>query len=447
MDKAPSERKLAAILYADIVGYTALMQRGEQHALELLERFTKITNTKASWYNGDIIKTYGDSVLITFSSAVDAVRCGHDIQIDLQHSPKVPLRIGIHVGEVVKKDNDLFGDPVNIASRVESMGVAGSVLLSADAYDKISNQESLKTKSLGTYVLKNVKEPMEVYALCNDGIVVPFKSQMDGKFKEKKLESTSKKSILVFEDEQLAAERIQRLLKEYYNNEINITWIQSVAEGITYLHNNTPDLILSDIELLDGRAFKVFEQTEIKAPIIFTTAYDQFLLEAFKTNGIAYLLKPIADDQLIDALDKYEKMFETKKEYILQPTVIQDLKQALDQSKTSYRRRFTIKKSSGIFILNVDDITHFSADDNIVFGIDSNNKKHIVNHRMSELEEILDPTVFFRINRSEIVNINYIEKMESYFNNRLTITINGVKEALKTSGPKTSAFRKWIDEG
>ena len=251
-------------------------------------------------------------------------------------------------------------------------------------------------------------------------------------------------TILILEDEKLAAEHLQKAIRQHFSEEINIIWLQSIAAGVAFLQTNPPDLIISDIELLDGKAFQIYEQVDITAPIIFATAYDQYLLHAFQTNGIAYLLKPIQEEDLTAALHKFQKLFSDKSTSPLSTEVIAQLKSALSQSKKSYKQRFTIKKSDGIYLLNVSDISHFSADDNIVFAIDAKKRKHIVNHRMSELEELLDPSLFFRINRGEIIHITYIEKMESYFNNRLAITLKGHTEHFLTSGPKTANFRKWV---
>lgn len=261
-----------------------------------------------------------------------------------------------------------------------------------------------------------------------------------------KSQRNTPRHILILEDEELAAAKMKNELERYYDGQVHLEWIQSVSEGISYLRNNTPDLILSDIELLDGRAFIIYQHVEIKSPIIFTTAYDQYLLDAFRTNGIAYLLKPINDQDLEAALDKYETLFQRQDNFSLQTEVIEQLKDALDHAKTSYKRRFTIKKAKGIVLLKTEDISHFQADNNIVFAFDRKGKKHIVNHRMNELEELLDPTAFFRLNRSDIVHIDFIDKMESYFNNRLAVFVSGLQAPMITSSSKTAAFRKWIEE-
>ncbi len=176
-------RKLAAILFADIVGYTALMQKGESMALAILARYEEITINQVAKFNGEIVKTYGDGSLILFDSLVDAVTCAQNMQLAFQKTPIVPLRIGIHVGEVVRKGNDIFGNVVNIASRVESIGVAGSVLLTKDANQRIKNQEVITTQLLGSFDFKNVDEPIEVYALVHEGLCVPDQLELPVKGK------------------------------------------------------------------------------------------------------------------------------------------------------------------------------------------------------------------------------------------------------------------------
>ena len=174
-------RQLAAILFADIVGYTGLMQRDEADALTILNRFQSIIKNTAESYDGEIIKTYGDGTLILFSSTVNAVECAQDVQIAFQEPPEVPLRIGIHVGEFVRKDNDVFGNGINIAARIESIGVAGSVLFSNDVTKRIKNHPEFQTISLGHFNFKHVEEEIEVFALTNDNFAIPKRADIQGK--------------------------------------------------------------------------------------------------------------------------------------------------------------------------------------------------------------------------------------------------------------------------
>ncbi len=176
-------RKLAAILFADIVGYTAMMQSKEAHAIEVLQRFQSVIGQEVAKNKGELIKSYGDGSLLIFNSTIDAIQCAFNIQTAFRENPKVPLRIGIHLGEVIKKEGDYFGNGINIASRIESIGVAGSILFSKDVAKRIKNHPEYKVVSLGNFDFKNVEESMEVFALANEGFTIPKRENIKGKLK------------------------------------------------------------------------------------------------------------------------------------------------------------------------------------------------------------------------------------------------------------------------
>lgn len=178
-------RKLAAILFADIQDYTALMQKDEQQASILIRHFQQQLEEKVVSYNGQIVNFYGDGALCTFQIPIEAVRCAMALQSIFQNEPNVPVRIGIHSGTVTYEGDKIFGDSVNITSRIESMGVAGGILLSKKVRDEVKNNPDLKMQSLGNFEFKNVEEPMEVYALANEGLIVPKKENIQGKLKTK----------------------------------------------------------------------------------------------------------------------------------------------------------------------------------------------------------------------------------------------------------------------
>jgi len=185
-------RKLSAVLFADIVGYTAMMQSDEPKALTSLQKFKSNLEVEVPILNGEIIQFYGDGVLCVFNSSVDAVACAKNLQTIFQSEPKVPVRIGLHAGDIVFREGNVFGDAVNIASRVESMGIPGSVLLSSNIRNQIKNQPDFKLENLGKFEFKNVQEGMTVYALANEGLTIPKQGAIKGKFKE----SIAKKSKL-----------------------------------------------------------------------------------------------------------------------------------------------------------------------------------------------------------------------------------------------------------
>ena len=190
-------RQLAAILFTDIVGYTAMMQQDEQNAVSITKRYTSVLKQLVPLHGGDILNDYGDGCLCSFSSATEAVRCAVQIQKQLRDEPKVPLRIGLHIGEVLLEDGKIFGDGVNVASRIQSLAQGNSILFSKEIFDKIRNQPDFKSVSLGNFEFKNVDEPMEVFALANEGLLIPKREELSGKLKEVQKGSSSKKWIII----------------------------------------------------------------------------------------------------------------------------------------------------------------------------------------------------------------------------------------------------------
>src|SRR6185503_12061202 len=179
IDTGTSEvRKLVAIMFADMMGFTAMMQEDEAKAKAQRNHQQQTLETLIPKYNGTIVQFFGDGTLSIFDNAIDAVKCGIEIQKELQKEPKVKLRIGIHSGDVVYDTKGLYGDCVNLASRIESISVPGAVLISEKVFDEVKNQNEIKTTPLGKVNLKNVKKPVEVHAIANDGLVIPTPVQI-----------------------------------------------------------------------------------------------------------------------------------------------------------------------------------------------------------------------------------------------------------------------------
>lgn len=180
------QRRLAAILFTDIVGYTQMMQHNEIKAIETIKRHVSVLKQTVAVHAGEILNDYGDSSLCIFSSATEAVQCALEIQNQLQENLKVPLRIGLHIGEIFFEDGKLLGDGVNVASRIQSLGQANTILFSEEIKDKIKNSPIFRTVSLGFFEFQNVEKPIEVFALANDGLHIPDKQTMEGKLRKKK---------------------------------------------------------------------------------------------------------------------------------------------------------------------------------------------------------------------------------------------------------------------
>lgn len=175
------KRKLAAIMFTDIQGYTAVMQQSEDKALQFRSKHREVFDRETLRHNGEILQYYGDGTLSVFDSAVDAVKCGVAIQQAMLEAPAVPVRIGIHSGDIIFSDDDIIGDGVNVASRIESLAVVGSVLISDKVYDEVKNSSAVQTQFLKIFKLKNVERPVGVYAVANSGLVIPDLKDIKGK--------------------------------------------------------------------------------------------------------------------------------------------------------------------------------------------------------------------------------------------------------------------------
>ncbi|MBL7792258.1 MAG: tetratricopeptide repeat protein [Saprospiraceae bacterium] len=174
----PSVRRLAAIMFSDIMGYTAMMQKDEADAVARVKRYRQVLGDRVAAHHGEILQHYGDGSLSIFASAVEAVKCAREIQIALREAPQVPLRIGIHIGDVVREGDELYGDGVNLASRVQSLAPPGAVLFTARVWEDIRSHPEFRIVEIGNFTLKNVERPMAIYGLAGEG----FPSLKRGEF-------------------------------------------------------------------------------------------------------------------------------------------------------------------------------------------------------------------------------------------------------------------------
>lgn len=225
----PRDRQLAAIMFTDIQGYTAIMQRDEELAIKIRDRHRKIFNSTTEKYKGTILQYFGDGTLSTFKSAIDAVKCAMEMQISFQEEPVIPVRIGIHQGDIVYTEDDIIGDGVNVASRIESLAVPGSVFISDKVYDEVKNHPSIETQSLKTFELKNVKKPIEVYAIANKGLIIPNRNDINGKTKDRDTVSGEKHGKFP-----------KNSIKKYRNN---IVWFSAIVLAIVAILYFMQDLV------------------------------------------------------------------------------------------------------------------------------------------------------------------------------------------------------------
>jgi DNA-binding LytR/AlgR family response regulator len=254
-------------------------------------------------------------------------------------------------------------------------------------------------------------------------------------------------NILIIEDEAPARRKLKRFLEEL-NEPVNIlAEMTTIEEAVSFLKETTNiDLIFCDIELQDGNAFDIFKQVTITSPIIFTTAYSQFLMDAFEANGIEYLLKPFSIERFMKAWDKFKRLRDfTEKENLVKK--VSAFIDAQNFKPKEFKKRLSINSAKGMYFLNIREIVFFGAQAAMVTAYDNSGKKHLLTQpTLKEIEELIDPKVFFRINRSEMVNKEYIERVERASKNVVAIKMKGYEQLLATSQNSTASFREWVEE-
>ena len=250
-------------------------------------------------------------------------------------------------------------------------------------------------------------------------------------------------NVLIVENEKPAAERLNRLLKIIDDSIKILATMDSVETTINWLQNNaSPESIFMDIQLDDGLCFELFESIKLEIPVIFTTAYDEYTLSAFKVNSVDYLLKPIEETPLRKAIDKFKSLYyKNSTKYDLLEKLFKDL-------NTGFKTRFLIKVGTNYKSILVSEISCFYILERATFIKLFSDKDYAVDYSLDYLQKLLDPDIFFRINRNCIVNINAIRDISSYSSSRLEIKIKSNKpiDDLIVSRDKVSEFKKWIDK-
>lgn len=249
--------------------------------------------------------------------------------------------------------------------------------------------------------------------------------------------------VIIIEDEKPSARRLQRML-EKLDIKTNIL-LHSVEESIAWFQNNPhPDLIFLDIQLSDGLSFEIFETIEIKSAVIFTTAYDEYALQAFKLNSIDYLLKPIDVDDLATAVKKYEARTPKKQAVTLD---FNDIKKLLvNPIDREYKKRFSVKVGLHLKLINIDDIECFYSENKGTYVYTFEGRNYLLDTTLEHLENELEPQTFFRISRKYFVNINAIKDMVSYTNSRLQIKLNTYNEQeVIVARERVKDFKMWLD--
>lgn len=249
--------------------------------------------------------------------------------------------------------------------------------------------------------------------------------------------------VIIIEDEKPAARRLSRMLANL-NIEVQ-EMLHSVEESLNWLHNNEhPELIFLDIQLSDGLSFEIFEEIEVKSAIIFTTAYDEYALRAFKLNSIDYLLKPIDTDELAAAVNQFKKNKPQQTDVMVN---LDDIKKLLiNPVDRKFKRRLSLKIGAHIKIISTDVIECFYSENKATYCFTNEKRSFLLDNSLEIWQEQLEPEQFFRVNRTFIVNINAIKDIIAYSNSRLKLILNSYSETeIIVSRERVKDFKSWIE--
>lgn len=248
---------------------------------------------------------------------------------------------------------------------------------------------------------------------------------------------------IIIEDEKPAARRLERLLNEMDVNVV--TLLHSVKQSIKWFnHNQSPDLIFLDIQLSDGLSFEIFESINCHSPIIFTTAYDSYTLKAFKLNSVDYLLKPIDEDELALAIKKFKEVFKNPQSNN-QFFDIEQIKHLL-LPEQSYKDRISILVSDKIKIIETEKIAFIYTEDRTVFSTTFDGQTQVMDETLENLYQMLNPKLFFKLNRQHIINIKAIDEIVNYSNNRLRLKTKFYSDLIIVSRERVKDFKLWLND-
>jgi DNA-binding LytR/AlgR family response regulator len=248
-------------------------------------------------------------------------------------------------------------------------------------------------------------------------------------------------NLLIIEDEPQAAQRVERLVKAILTDVKIADVLDSVKSSVQWFKTNpSPDLVIMDIQLADGISFHIFEQCQVTSPVIFTTAYDEYALKAFKVNSIDYILKPVDSDELKAAIQKYKSMTATPEK------MLESIGYAVQMLTKKYKERFVIKVGEHLKSIEANDILFFFSLEKTTFAQTAEGRKHILDFTIDQLDGLLDTSKFFRINRRYLVNVKSIQDMISHTNSRLKLILKTCDDPdVIVARERVQDFKNWLD--
>ncbi|MDX2285443.1 MAG: LytTR family transcriptional regulator DNA-binding domain-containing protein [Bacteroidia bacterium] len=411
-----SYRQSAAILFADVAGYTALMQQHEQAALAMLKQYKQIIYEESPRFAGEVVQYYGDGCLLLFASAAEAARCAVSLQRAFRsQSPELSVRIGIHQGEVVRDEAHVYGDCVNIAARIESMGIPGAVLLSGEVQAALAEDASLAAAPLGKYALRHVSQPVEIFALTGDPLAVPKPEQLLRKGIAYQIDNTPEPSaslqILVVEDDMIVGAHISMVLAEAGYGVLGL--MPTGEAALAQIRTLPPDLILMDVQLkgkLDGvdTAAQIYQ--EFRIPVIFLTANADAatFTRAKSAFPYAFIQKPFQPQALLRAIELVVQRIQEEQEAQAPAAA------AAPAASPPRPDHLFVRDKDRMVKLKLGDIRYVEAERNYC-RIHTQQRQYLLSTPMKAVEGHLDPEQFVRTHRSFVVNLAAIESLDEYY--------------------------------
>jgi DNA-binding LytR/AlgR family response regulator len=249
-------------------------------------------------------------------------------------------------------------------------------------------------------------------------------------------------NVIIIEDEQLTARRLESLLAKYDPSIHVMAILPSVTDSVDWLKNNAdPDLMFMDIHLEDGQSFSIFEKINLQVPVIFTTAYDEYMIKAFKVNSVDYLMKPVSYEELSAAIDKYRRIHAANGEH----KHISALLSAIQPKTTDFKQRFLISIGSRLKTIDISEAAYFYSSDKVTFLVTKDNQRYPIDLSLDKLATVIDPAQFFRINRQMITGLQAIANIHVYPKGRLKLDLlPPMKEDVFVSLDKVVEFKEWL---
>lgn len=251
--------------------------------------------------------------------------------------------------------------------------------------------------------------------------------------------------VLIIEDEQQAVQRLEKLVREIIPDCTVLAKIDTVKRAVQWFKENPlPDLAFMDIQLADGLSFQIFEQVPVPVPVIFTTAYDEYALRAFKVNSIDYILKPVDKDELQASLQKLRNLAGNKS---ANEVLLQNIGEAVRMLMKKHKTRFMIRVGEHLKTVEVESIRYFFSQEKATFCVTDDNRNHILDYTLEQLEDMVDPELFFRINRKYFVRADAIQDIIHYTNSRLRLVLKGsADQDVIVARERVQQFKEWLDK-